>query len=605
MDSSKMLYNRITLSFPEKDEGLFKKQYFSDSIRPFRISYIAVISLYGIFGFLDLISVPEHTELFFTIRFLFVIPILLAVFLLSFTEFFYKIWEELLVFSFVVGGTGISIMVILMPDNFTYYGGLMLVFSAGYFFVKLRFFLASLAGWATLIIFNLGAIFFGSVPSEFLINTNFFFISANLIGMFASYNIEYYTRRDFFLNRQLDKEKLITQEINKGLERTVEERTRELLLAKETAESNSANVTAIIEGTKHNIWAFNRNYEILYINHVFQREFQQMFGGWLEKGVGLFETLPKALIPIWKARYDRVLRNEHFTIEDPVDTDNGIIYIRTTFNPIVNKGQVIGGSCFSSIITDSKLAELELIKAKEKAEESDRLKTAFLQNMSHEIRTPMNAIMGFSSLLVENYGDRAKLEQFAEIINQRANDLLDIINDILDISKIESGQLSVNNVECNIKELFTELNLFFIEYQKRLRKEHINFSLVCDPGQFSPLIQTDTVKLKQILINLIGNAFKFTDKGSVECSCRFESDFLQFYVSDTGVGIPTNRFDNIFERFTQLENSVSGNIGGTGLGLSIAKGLTNLLGGKIWIESEVNKGTTFHFTIKHDKSLIE
>ncbi len=175
---------------------------------------------------------------------------------------------------------------------------------------------------------------------------------------------------------------------------------------------------------------------------------------------------------------------------------------------------VIGGSCFGNNITPRKLEELELLNAKERAEESDRLKTAFLQNMSHEIRTPMNAIMGFSSLLPENYNNLENLEKFSGIIYQRCSDLLDIINDILDISKIESGQLAVNIEECTLSDLFSELNSFFTEHQIRIGKQHINFSLLNYTGQLHLAFMTDKVKLKQILINLIGNAFKFTTSGS-------------------------------------------------------------------------------------------
>jgi PAS domain S-box-containing protein len=253
-------------------------------------------------------------------------------------------------------------------------------------------------------------------------------------------------------------------------------------------------------------------------------------------------------------------------------------------------------------ISERKEAEAELIKAKEHAEESDRLKTAFLQNMSHEIRTPMNAIMGFSDLLVENYDNKDNLEKYSKIISQRSSDLLDIINDILDISKIESGQLHVNIEECDINELFAELHSFFREHQERTGKQNINFNIRIDDENTLPLIKTDKVKLKQILINLIGNAFKFTSEGSIECECKRENDLVLFNVSDTGIGIPADKHDKVFERFSQLRHAAAKNIGGTGLGLSIAKGLTGLLGGDISLKSEYGKGTDVSFTIKYIKS---
>ncbi len=252
---------------------------------------------------------------------------------------------------------------------------------------------------------------------------------------------------------------------------------------------------------------------------------------------------------------------------------------------------------YLSLNEEYKLINKELLQAKEKAEESDRLKTAFLQNMSHEICTPMNAIMGFSSLLPDSFNDKEKLLQYSNIIEQRCNDLLDIINDILNISKIESGQNTVNIEECNINELFSELHLFFRDYQNRFNKHHLNLLVPSAVNEAITIIKTDKVKLKQILINLISNAFKFTERGSIQYGCMQADNKIKFFVSDTGIGIPKDKMDFIFERFTQIKNSSIQIIGGTGLGLPIAKGLAGLLGGHIWLESECNKGTTFFFTI--------
>lgn len=249
-------------------------------------------------------------------------------------------------------------------------------------------------------------------------------------------------------------------------------------------------------------------------------------------------------------------------------------------------------------ITQRKKIEEELIKAKEKAEESDRLKTAFLQNLSHEIRTPMNAIMGFSELMVEEFENKEKLEKYAGIINQRCNDLLDIINDILDIAKIESGQLPVHYEECKISSLFEELMSLFTEYQNRRYKQHIKFSLQSHISPSEDTIITDKVKLKQILINLINNAFKFTYEGIIECTCRqAEKNTLLFTVKDTGIGIPPEKQEVIFNRFVQLDQQDSIQLGGNGLGLSIVNGLVGLMKGKINLESEPGKGSTFSIAI--------
>lgn len=246
-----------------------------------------------------------------------------------------------------------------------------------------------------------------------------------------------------------------------------------------------------------------------------------------------------------------------------------------------------------------------LIKLKQKAEENDRLKTAFLQNMSHEIRTPMNAIMGFCDLLPEYFDDKEKLEYFTDIINQRCRDLIIIIDDVLDIAKIESGQLPLKYEECDPEALFKDLYEIFKSQQKRLGKDHIelDYKLECEKCQHRFI--TDAVKLRQILVNIIGNSLKFTDVGYVRFGCRQDSpDFLTFYIEDTGPGIPPDKQNIVFERFVQISPHPNRLYGGTGLGLSIVMGLVDLLGGKIELKSVPEVGTTFLIKIPYHPANI-
>lgn len=252
----------------------------------------------------------------------------------------------------------------------------------------------------------------------------------------------------------------------------------------------------------------------------------------------------------------------------------------------------------ANVIELSNIQKSELKIAKEKAEESDRLKSAFLANMSHEIRTPMNAIMGFAQLLPENFENKHNLEVFSSIIFQRCSDLLEIINSIFDISRIDSGNLSIIKSEGNLENFFNELDFYFKEYKIKVDKSDINFVVNLDIDPELKVIVTDFVKLKQIFNNLIVNAFKFTYEGSIEVGCHnYKNDKILFYVTDSGLGIPSSKQNIIFDRFTQLNNGISSNVGGTGLGLSIVKGLIDLLGGEIWLESKSGKGSTFFFTI--------
>jgi signal transduction histidine kinase len=469
-----MNLNVVTLAFQGKNEDRFMVRYYYDSLLQFRVSFLIVTFLYALFGYLDSIILSSyHKQVFFIIRFAVVIPILSFVFIFSFTKYFKKVWQLLLFISFFVAGLGISTMTVILPDNYYYYAGMMLIFSAGYFFIKLRFFYATLAGWLTLLGYNIGAIWFSEATAITITNNNFFYISANLIAMFAAYYIEYYARRDFFLNQQLDIQKLRVEEINKGLERKVKQRTFEL--------------------ERRNI---------------------------------------------------------------------------------------------------------ELTEAKNQAEQSDRLKSAFLANMSHEIRTPMNGIIGFANLLCEAE-DQEEHDEFVKIIIENGEHLLDLLNEIIDISKVEAGMLELNKREFSLNQLMDELHNFFRSDKNVLTKQ---LKLKCKKGLSNEesMIVFDRTRLKQVLINLINNACKFSEKGSVEFGYYISEGLLYFYVKDTGPGLNEVQQKVIFERFMQATLDHTPEQEGTGLGLAISKAFVNLFGGEIWIESELGSGSIFYFNLPVD-----
>ncbi|NCA75325.1 MAG: PAS domain S-box protein [Alphaproteobacteria bacterium] len=277
--------------------------------------------------------------------------------------------------------------------------------------------------------------------------------------------------------------------------------------------------------------------------------------------------------------------------------DGHLIDVSIIVTPIIIKGVTEGAYGIYRDISDRKKIEKNLIAAKEKAEESDKLKSAFLSNMSHEIRTPMNAILGFSTLLSDPGISEEERTEFIHIIKERGTDLMRIIDDIIDVAKIESGQVRIEIKECKVNNLLTNLSVTLNEVKRKTNK--LNVILNCLPGNTDKdfTILTDGNRLRQILTNLIENALKFTDEGFVEFGYTFlnveNKSFIEFFVRDTGIGIPQEMHNIIFERFRQVDDSNTRKYGGTGLGLTISKNLIQLLGGEIRLESERGKGTKF------------
>jgi PAS domain S-box-containing protein len=257
-------------------------------------------------------------------------------------------------------------------------------------------------------------------------------------------------------------------------------------------------------------------------------------------------------------------------------------------------------------ITKLKKMEADLILSKEMAEESDRLKSAFLANMSHEIRTPMNGILGFAELLKEPDLTGEQQQEYIKIIEKSGARMLNIINDIVDISKIESGQIKVYISEIDVNEQIDFISTIF---KGELEQKGLELSLKKSLSSSEAKIKTDREKLYAILANLVKNAIKYTDKGSIEFGYHVErlnaTSILQFYVKDTGIGIPQNRQEAIFERFIQANIIDKEARQGAGLGLSIAKAYVEMLGGKIWVESDPGRGSIFRFTIPYHPKIDE
>ena len=250
-------------------------------------------------------------------------------------------------------------------------------------------------------------------------------------------------------------------------------------------------------------------------------------------------------------------------------------------------------------ITKLKKVENNLILAKEKAEEFSELKTAFISNISHEIRTPMNSIIGFSELLNKDGIDHEKVKHYSNYIIKNGKELMAIVNNLLDISKIESGIVELVKSEFEVDELLNEV---YRNFKPLADNKSLDLMLAKEIGNQQKEIFADRIKIQQILSNLLANSLKFTDKGYIKFGCHFDAQYVRFYIEDTGIGIKKSDQALIFERFRQIEKGLSRRYGGTGLGLSICTSYIDLMGGQIWVNSDLGKGSTFNFTVPYEKN---
>lgn len=275
-------------------------------------------------------------------------------------------------------------------------------------------------------------------------------------------------------------------------------------------------------------------------------------------------------------------------------------WIQDSSLPLIDEetGKVIGAFGILFDINEGKKTLGHLEKAMEKAEESDRLKSAFLHNISHEIRTPLNAIVGFSALLNEPDSDPESRKEFIDIITRSTDHLLEIINNIVEISNLESTSIKVSKAEINLN---STLRRVYDQFRVKAGEQNVSlcFSASLDDSEVN--IMADGFKLMQVLSNLVNNAMKFTKEGEVEFGYTAKDQIIEFYVSDTGIGISPEHHDMIFSRFYQTDCSYTRRFEGTGLGLSIAKAYVELMGGRIWFNSKPGEGSIFYFNMPFEK----
>ncbi|MFO7657993.1 MAG: PAS domain-containing sensor histidine kinase [Bacteroidales bacterium] len=315
----------------------------------------------------------------------------------------------------------------------------------------------------------------------------------------------------------------------------------------------------------------------------------------LNRGVTLMDV-------VVKEDFEKVSRNIKGLIKKEEITDTTFTFVNREGrhfiyeihpNLILKDGKPFGVRGIVIDVTNNKQAEQELINAKKKSEESDRLKSAFLANMSHEIRTPLNSIVGFSYLLSERSIDDEDIKKMSKYIRSSSDHLLTLINDIIDISKIEAGQLEINISRVNVHEVLSEISLYAEREKERCDKTPIEFIFRNHAETDNMFIETDAIRLRQILYNLVNNALKFTEKGSVEIGYQRTESEIEFYVKDTGIGVSEELGGSIFKRFIKISSNEGKLYSGFGLGLSISRQLAGLLSGRIWYQPNADTGTTF------------
>ncbi len=366
-------------------------------------------------------------------------------------------------------------------------------------------------------------------------------------------------------------------------------------LAERRLDESQSNLEALVENTGDSIWSVDREYRLITLNSAFSLEMEARTGREPQEGQIPSEVFAPEDIAWYRELYDRTLSGERHIAVRTDNVDGHQRYFELYANPIQSLEGVSGAVFFGKDVTPRVRAEEALRIAKEEAEAANKAKSDFLANMSHELRTPLNSVIGFTNILLKNKDQRLDDKDlgFLQRVLSNGKHLLALINEVLDLAKVEAGRMELIIEEIDLAHLCVE-TVQQLEGQAKAKEGEIG--LVADVPDEVDLVETDSAKLKQVIINLVGNALKFTHEGSVTVRLDMASDGrtpVAISVIDTGIGIPKDRVEAIFEAFQQAEAGTSRKYGGTGLGLALSRSICLLMGYDLIVESEEGKGSTF------------
>lgn len=416
--------------------------------------------------------------------------------------------------------------------------------------------------------------------------------------------IEIKAKKIYYQNKEPQKILGIFSDVTENIEKenSNNQKTKELDEVYLKLKTNEEIFRQLVENT-NDVFMLRDENNYIYVNSQFEKIWGRDIFDLLENPQNMQEWIhPEDTdkIDVW-VDFNQFVSDksliEQYRIIKP---DKSIRWIWTRTYPVFNESKKLYRIVsISTDITDQKEFENALLKAKEKALESDMLKTNFLANISHEIRTPMNGIIGFAELLARDDLDSAIRKNYVAIMKKSSEQLIRIIDDIIDFAKIESNQIRLSLVNFNLNKLINELKIVFtnqLESCDKIRISLVDSKSLSDEDAF---VISDDFRIRQILSNLLDNAVKFTKEGEIRFGYEIKEDKIEFFVKDTGIGLSPDKHELIFERFRQADEGHTRKYGGTGLGLPISKGLVNILGGSIWIESILNKGSSFYFTVPY------